>query len=812
MKKLTILIVAIVFYLPVYSQLENLHILNFPAKFSNSAEPTVSDINQYPIFHDNRSVEKNWVVYSDRNNNPTFSRPGSNGIFKRTQFLQKFFVVEEDGDFIHIVEDETDPLDIKLSNNAKDYGWIHKSKVLLYKSCLKNMKKINQKGMLVNTEETIKRAKEGDESALVSFYTDPDLSNKTDVNSKLYQIYHIFKKEGNSVLLGKAYEIRGRIAENIIGWVPFDRVTTWKHRIAVEPNWDEFAFKERKEKNVKASVFLNKNDCYSFINGNNYPEPQWDADPVAKTKDGSFYQRAIGEWRRFPVLNYIDEKCYKIGLIGDIFTKTNTYSSNQGAEINEKIRNLTDKLGKKNFMFIIDGTTSMQPYFNAVSKAINESIRNIENKYGKSDNLPKFGCVVYRDFAERNRLIETYDLTSNTDGIINFLNNVKAGDINDTDAAEAVNYGLTYGLRLLPDGESNFVILVGDAGNHNRNDRSFIPDTQVRQMIEEKQCHFLAFQVANKGGNVYESFADNIENILESSANNIKSNININSSSNPSRFVESNSSSNYTYNKLTNSPIVGNVLKCKAGKSISPAILQQQITDLVGFANSMVQSIEDDIATIQSGTSYKLVLSNNSVPDEYSQYVDSYNDVMLNAINEIVQTDQQAKFISQNRFQYYTPAYAAIKKNGIENHLFKPVVMFSRKELFTLQMMFETLGNIISLPSNERRQRFYDAWLELLSSHLGESDINRLKQMSSEDISQIIYGAGGLNIASTMLKISINCTMDPSCFDERQFNWLLTSLKSRALTLSSILDNPNDPRMFRSAGITYYWLDFDILP
>jgi len=132
--------------------------------------------------------------------------------------------------------------------------------------------------------------------------------------------------------------------------------------------------------------------------------------------------------------------------------------------------------------------------------------------------------------------------------------------------------------------------------------------------------------------------------------------------------------------------------------------------------------------------------------------------------------------------------------------------------LHKLHMMFDMLGDIVKLPMNERRQRYYDTWMELLSSHLGESDTERLRELASEDLSDIIYGTGGLKIVSNMLKTSINCTMDPSCMSDRDFNAFLSILKSKAMRLEAILNDNDDPRQFRSSGIIYYWLDFDVLP
>lgn len=815
--KLSFLLIGI---LLISIHVKSQNVLDVPVDYVDYNNPMVSSLDSYPINHENSTRAQQWVVYSDRDNNVTYKTNLAQQKMKVAGFLEKFYVVEETGDYLHIFKDNViTPIDIELSPTAEDYGWIHKSKLILYRNCLKNEKKVNQKGMLVNTRETIMQAtsRPDQESILVGFYNDPELKKRAEFQSTLYQIFHIYKKQGNAVLLGRGHEIRGDITETIMGWAPFDRITAWKHRIAFEPNWADDSWKERKAKNTKATVFMGLSQCESFINNPGMTgDPLWNADPIAKMQTTNFYQREIGQWRRFPVLKQVNPNCFKVGAVGDIKTNYEIVSSSDDARVQAHIESGIQKIQQKNILFVIDGTRSMADYFRSVSNAVAKSMKTISMK-GSSSYPPRFGCVIYRDNAYK--LIEKMNFNEDFNQIVNFLNGIQAGDQDDPDHAEAVNYGLEEALRMLPEGETNFIVLIGDAGNHNRNDRSFVSNSRIERMMTIKQPHFLAFQVANRsneGYGAFTKFATDIESILTHSANSIRQTSAIPSEDREAiQFHEEIDTNNFRYSKLiNNSPIVGNLLECKPGERVQPEKLEEEIIKLVNFSEIMVSKLGKEVAAVGSGR--KLVMDNSATggSNEYEQYVDDFNGILLNFFNNLHLSPEQAEYISQDRFQYYQPGFAAYKVNGLENPLFKPVVLMNRTELAELNQIFKELGRVATgTTPAERREKFHEAWLRLLSNHLGEANIERLASMTLEEIGEILYGTGGLPLGSDMLmKKNITCITDVACTSDREFNAFVSELYNNSQALENLLMNDQDPRLFQSSGFVYYWLDFDILP
>lgn len=199
-----------------------------------------------------------WEVYSDRVYNRTFNFP--KGSIKSTlEYLHRYYVIEKDKEFLHIIKDNYLLPKGILSDSAVDLGWINKKDLLLWKHCIVSSKsKLNKKILLAGKT----------------------LSSLTHTNSKTnsLNIYYIFKEENSRVLLGKIPRISGtyqNIKSFIIGWAPESSVFYWTNNMAVEANLDPVASSERKEKKIICKIFKNKSSAKKVykkgkINCSNY--------------------------------------------------------------------------------------------------------------------------------------------------------------------------------------------------------------------------------------------------------------------------------------------------------------------------------------------------------------------------------------------------------------------------------------------------------------------------------------------------------------------------------------------------------------
>ena len=121
-----------------------------------------------------------------------------------------------------------------------------------------------------------------------------------------------------------------------------------------------------------------------------------------------------------------------------------------------------------NIGIVIDGTSSMKPYYAAVKDAIKESV-----EYFPPTAKVKVGVVIYRDYTDGDYVTECLPLTNpkyNSE-LAAFLDNggkygIKSA-ANDKTYTEALYKGIDTALDSFKfvDGESNILLVIGDCGN-----------------------------------------------------------------------------------------------------------------------------------------------------------------------------------------------------------------------------------------------------------------------------------------------------------------------------------------------------------
>jgi hypothetical protein len=279
----------------------------------------------YPIINENFEVDLSsttdvlntrWIVYSDRDRNITYKKAGDSDIKTEISFLDEFYVLEEEGDFLRIVKDDN-IRQFTLSKSAVDYGWIHKDNLLLWRRCLTTRKgRIDQKAMILNTLAHLLTPNAEDEPNIVRFKRGPSQSSdKSGIESNLFQFFFVYKVTEEFVLLGKEIRIPTSQQDRyqaMVGWAPKIRLTFWNSRVALEPNWEIAAVAERKRTGFRAKIFLNDHYAKDYKNRKKVEAKNvyWDADPLST-------ERLIGEWRRFPVLGIVqnDPSIMEVGVL-----------------------------------------------------------------------------------------------------------------------------------------------------------------------------------------------------------------------------------------------------------------------------------------------------------------------------------------------------------------------------------------------------------------------------------------------------------------------------------------------------------------
>jgi len=827
MKK--ILIYMTIIFINILNSAENIRISGFPYIYNKPSE----DIDVSKVYPSDPGTP--WYVFSDRNNNKTYKQPNGRAVQNQIDYLQVFWVIDEKNEWLHIVKDDS-VTGYYLTSQYKDYGWIKKQNMFLMRHALVTRKgKIDKKAMLLNTIPYIKDTKITNLANIttVQFYNDPDLQQKNKNISQLFEIFYIYKINEKSVLLGKDNRIPEYegIKNNLLGWVDKNKIIFWDHRIVIEPNWETHAASERKTKNISAKIFTDANAAQKYaeenIIENNYV--MWESD--------SFEKRKTGEWRRFPILddeiiggakNKNNLNLSYVGAMGEVINnKGEKISREEMAVITQKYNKLREAFQNLNLVFVVDGTTSMEPYFLSVVGAINSTMDQITKKYPKIRT--SFGGVIYRDLAEGKKITEILRLTENYKKVIEFFKNAQAIDKFDKDEPEALFYGLKTALRQVgfEEDKRNIIVLIGDAGNHSRIDNSQVDIGEIVKLIGINKCDMCVFQTHNKNRKTYNDFIEQTKNIVSFSAESryktyspIESALS-NTDKKAPVLVE------ITKNKyeMQNAPFKGILSYAGKGESNSRENIEKNVVDLIFRENDyLTNSIDILTKVIEDGMSIesameivlgkvtKDVIANNSkVSNNIGTYTtDNYTAMMYEFMANMDIPIENLKLIDGSRFQFYVEGYTPRKVKGLNFPIWKPVLFLSDAELGDMRVI---LGHLLDATNsgNSRRDRLKDVWLNILKDHIGGgiSDYE-MNQMTMEEITAMVNELPhSTNILKDFKLVEIT---DPAIVSDTLISQYINDIRKKYNELARISNSVDYEYRFRSNGFSYYWIDENLLP
>ena len=475
-----------------------------------------------------------WIVFSDRDNNPVYSTSSGGGVNSRVPFMKMFKVKDETLDFLLVVDAK--------SNN--EIGWMEKESLSMLSRCVRKPNRVAKKAMIINTLENMNK---GDNTR--DFYKDPDLTIPyTDGdNINVYTICYVYKETDSTVLLGRredcSTDVEAYFQDQIFGWIHKKYLTAWNSRGCLQPNYNEVPANLRREKRSPAALFddinwaSNYKDNVSFVTLENQARSS-EENPIV-WQDDEFKTTPWNPSKfRLPFLSSTATSgIVKVGVLGDIKDE----SGRAMMELIEKMRDgyTSSSINNLNVVFVIDGTYSMKSYFPAVVDAIKQSANkiNANPKYSDPDNpnriIVNWGSVVYRDAAEEDNALETFSLTQNYKELAKWLGSVfsDAKNANDMDVCEAVYYGLYNALEDVlaeKEDENNLIILIGDAGDHQRGDDDWthIYSEEIIESMVNLNTHFIAYQTHYKdpattgvnGDSSYTDFVEQMKYISEQSA------------------------------------------------------------------------------------------------------------------------------------------------------------------------------------------------------------------------------------------------------------------------------------------------------
>ena len=753
-----------------------------------------------------------WDVYSDRENNTTYASPGASTKFSSLKFNERVRIAQIQGNYALVYTEPKVGLQYPLiSELAECKGWIPMNHLLLWQSCLANDRGIYNKALLcVNLEA---KNLSGD---LGAGYLSPDRTGKpipltTDMN-----FYFIMKQEKDMALLAIQNRVDGSMSDQVLYcWVPEQSFVPWNQRSCLEPTWEREDVEYYAAKHEQVKIFATQREALSqqghaisFI-------------PFEKrtsTRYDRYLYRMAPEHLRFPILDGTNDRAYNMSTFSTLggqaqgtSTPTNEPTIDKLKE--EKLR----KMQRINLAVVIDGTSSMEPYYPKVKEALKEACDFFSRNY----NL-RIGVVIYRDYTDGTGLAEVLPMTSaqhNLERVNAFLDSGGTYGIrssaSDRTQEEALFNGINTALDKLAfrDGESNIMLIVGDCGNDLKDTR-FNSRSLIDKLVQ-KDIHLMGFQVQNKGVAAYNNFNSQLLELMRESLKGKyhKLNEKIRVVARQTQSKTSGRTDGYNFegniegdqlyicnHRFTDATVNGGVM--------SPEVLQSYMVKAISdFANTIQHQLDLIVKPINSlpvsggGTTSKFV-GRSSTPGminvDYEFVVKA-----LGGDAKLVQNLDQTNSILN--FRGY-----ALRRDASGRNYFKPVIFISAEEF---QELLKRLAPVAEAARNSQvkdRTPYIEALKALVKSLAPGMTDAQMAALSNGDIMNMI---AGLNESAEALKsYSLNDLSDPQAVSPGEYSRIINDFQKKYENLLRIRQSNSYKFVKKCNGAVYYWIPIEDLP
>jgi hypothetical protein len=694
--------------------------------------------------------------------------------------MDQVIIAEMDRNWVHVYTEENGQIWPAISANAKDLGWIKVDNLLLSFRCLANESGFTQKAMVLTDVGLLKTGEE--KITQKDFYLGPELSKTSGNQARTFEIYFVFKRSANAVLLAKSDNLQESSEEvkgSVLGWMKNSNITFWDHRICLEPNWKQSAMDEYKD--IPIAVFGTMDQARKY-----YQTGKPDSAIREKKLQGS---RAPGEVKRSPLISYdkVNPSLKMIGTIG----RLSSMDENQLAFLEHKLQTINEKIKNINILFVIDGTNSIKQFYTPVSQGIAAAMQSLINK--ESKNRIKFGAVIYRDFDNIKNVYAIEPLTDDHEKVLSFLNKVEcSGDVKN---APALFYSLAKGIKEagFEKEQSNFIILVGDVANK-ENDKGKVKIDQVIDLMVDYQCSMVAFQVNSKNESAYHQFSDDIGDMVFKTA------------------------SSLTRGKNTGKDVISWKPIDKVSYAIQQKVIdskEQESLIVAGRCYVAPMNGSFDFKSLQNAI-VSTIEEYNSRVNEQKAFIDKILNLPTGDFTILVESMLRNRGFSDYEIGQIKIAdairiegWTADRVSGMKNPIYLPVVFLTNTELTDINRICSKLSS--ELTSSEKQVAFENALVQECKAITGDyssSAEKQIEKMSLNDVWTILFGFPFHD--PVLGKVILKDIPKRRGIKENQMEAFFAGFKERYKILKSI--SPKYPYCFKASEETYYWIDLEELP
>lgn len=807
-------------------------IMGKPEKFERPIDyAAAEDKIRFQNARDKYSKDKPWIVVSDRDNNPTYEKPDAQSAQMETlSFKSYYYVVDEKDEWIHIIQARTSGL--KVSKVNKDYGWVPKSKMLLWTSGLVDeITRIHKKAFLLNKVSDIERILREDSKDFAKIYSGPE-TNKIADKKTIYEFYFVYKTENSRYLLGKESIVSSsRVETVIVGWVDIKKAADWNTRIALEPNFEQLAFEERKDnEELRVVGFTDPGGAIGYAKTGTIIDDKkaWDNDPIKISSNklaSSNPRRFKGSVVRFPMLkNYPTH--FLSGAIGEIQTKSmkdvvNSVSEVDYSGIVEGVKESSTSRDNYNIFFLVEGTRQLAKY----KQSVLNSLENLERNFGDEINI-RYGAAVYRDTPEEkiDKLFEIQPLVNDKAKVINFINQAEFNQWHDNDEYTALYYALNETLLKgnFSDNHTNIIFLIGNNADYkfdrvrkqlaeDNNDKTYMEADGILTNLAKINAHLVTVQCMNQGNRScakYPSMGASF--IVEASKRQHKEYSSITEYFPGAKIVNPSMPDLDEGMKLEMSggPNVGKLYKPDRNAEISPLDLQEFIEETVTDVQEFVEDHWEKMGNITfDGDAMDLDQSSGVWEPAIAREV--YRLIQKRKENKSFSEEDLKKIIDQ-KYHLYREIYITKNVRGAKHPALSYVMFMPKEDLKDYIRTLKKLASASDGSPDQQREALFLTFTELLKQFTGNAGLSRrdVEATSVDELRAIMQGieGEGLEIGEGM-GFKIGNILSPRKMGEAELEKLIVDILAKLEGLESIYRLGDRYEFsYTTADNTYFWI------
>ena len=667
-----------------------------------------------------------------------------------------------------------------ISTSAQCRGWIPMKNLLLWNSCPTDEAGIYNKALIVlNIDEQRKG-----NSDLGKRYQNPETKDDPKKLVANMNFYFVMKKAENGlVLLARECKMEGYTYQVLYGWVSTSSYVPWSQRTCIEPNWKPLVAEQLKGKRV--NVYRDGSRATDIELGR--------MNKITKNEATKF--RLEPQLMRYPLLGNKSETQYHVTAFArpdgtsHVPTVPSGYDNTSAGTVNTGMEDLS----VINLIVVIDGTRSMENYYQPTQKIIQQAYEY----FGKENRTVKVGIVIYRDYTDGQYVTEHLSMRTPTDpSVTQFLRSGGSYGVKSSSSDHTLAEALYKGLEVALDTKtmnynsrnSNLMFVIGDCGNDLADNKCMSQEDIVRKCVENR-VQLSAFQVRNENEQSFLLFRKQMGAIVRENLKSQYSKLGGNFKAGFKELADG-------YRFATDLPAkdnfyIGEIRKADLGKAMDVS----KLYDIV--KNSYIQFGTAIYAQMGIVNDTKNIVNESGENSTNSS-------IEMGLLESIFSKEQIQEIIRSNTLIAFQGNTDKTDENGLD--YWQSIIYISSDEFAQLM---EKLQPVMSAANTGNRKPYVDAMKELTRSMI--PDITP-KEMDEKDVKEIMALVAGLNVKTgslggrTLIQIQ-----DDNIVKQDEFDGMIADFRNKYNKLKKIRENKYDFSVERNKT-TWYWIPVEDLP